>query len=58
MLEKNSIEVFLPNCYDAPDTEEKMWLLGEKHHQEFKAKMYKQSEEVIKKYGRSFSFKF
>lgn len=46
-LEKIGIEVFLPNCYDAPDTEEKMWELGEKEHSKFKARMYKQSEEVI-----------
>ena len=24
-LEKNNIEVFLPNCFDKPDTEEKIW---------------------------------
>ena len=40
-LEKKSIEVFLPNCYDAPTTEEKMWSLGEKEHQKFKEEMYK-----------------
>ncbi len=48
-LEKKNIEVFLPNCYDRPDTEDRMWKLGKKEHQEFKAKMYKQSEAVIKK---------
>ena len=47
-LEKNDIEVFLPNCYDDPSTEEKMWSLGSVEHQKFKAKMYKQSEETIK----------
>ena len=47
-LEKNDIEVFLPNCYDNPDTEERMWNLGFVEHQKFKAKMYKQSEETIK----------
>ena len=47
-LEENKIEVFLPNCYDDPKTEEKMWKLGEEEHQKFKAKMYKQSEETIK----------
>lgn len=47
-LEKNNIEVFLPNCYDDPTTEEKMWKLGVEEHQKFKAKMYKQSEETIK----------
>ena len=48
ILEKRKIDVFLPNCYDDPSTEEKMWKLGKKEHQEFKAKMYKQSEETIK----------
>ena len=47
-LERNNIDVFLPNCYDGPSTEEKMWSLGKKEHQKFKAKMYKQSEETIK----------
>lgn len=47
-LERNNIEVFLPNCYNEPETEEKMWDLGKKAHQEFKAKMYKQSENTIK----------
>lgn len=46
-LEENNIEVFLPNCYDKPDTEEKMWNLGKDKHQKFKAQMYKQSEETI-----------
>ena len=48
ILEKRKIDVFLPNCYDDPSTEEKMWKLGKKEHQEFKAKMYKQSEDTIK----------
>ena len=48
ILEKKNIQVFLPNCYDDPKTEEKMWKLGEEEHQKFKAKMYKQSEETIK----------
>lgn len=47
-LERNSNEVFLPNCFDDPLTEEKMWNLGENKHQEFKARMYKKSEETIK----------
>lgn len=47
-LEKNNIEVFLPNCYDDPKTEERMWNLGSVEHQKFKAQMYKQSEETIK----------
>lgn len=45
-LEQKNHRVFLPNCYDDPKTEERMWNTGK--HQEFKAKMYKQSEEVIK----------
>lgn len=47
-LENNNIEVFLPNCYDDPTTEEKMWNLGKEEHQKFKARMYKQSEDTIK----------
>lgn len=47
-LERNSNEVFLPNCFDDPLTEEKMWNLGASMHQEFKGKMYKKSEETIK----------
>ena len=47
LLEDNNHIVFLPNCYDDPDTEFKMRNLGEKQHKEFKAKMYKQSEEII-----------
>jgi hypothetical protein len=42
-------QVHLPNCYDAPDTEQKMWDLGTKEHASFKAKMFKQSEELISK---------
>lgn len=48
-LESRNIEVFLPNCYDDPATEARMWKLGKKEHQEFKAKMYKQSEDTISK---------
>ena len=47
-LEKKNIEVFLPNCYDDPSAEQKAWDLGEKEHQKFKAKMFKQSEKTIK----------
>ena len=47
-LEQKNIQVFLPNCYDDPKTEERMWGLGKEQHQEFKAQMYKQSEETIK----------
>ena len=48
-LEKRDIEVFLPNCYDDPTAEQKAWDLGVEEHQKFKAKMYKQSEDTIKK---------
>ena len=48
ILEKRNFKVFLPNCYDDPKTEERMWNLGSKEHQEFKAKMFKKSEETIK----------
>ena len=47
-LETKNHKVYLPNFYDKPDTEDKIKLLGEKEHQNFKAKMFKQSEEVIK----------
>ena len=47
-LEQKNIQVFLPNCYDDPKTEERMWNLGKEKHQEFKAQMYKQSEDTIK----------
>lgn len=46
-LEKKNILVYLPNCYDNPAMEEKMRTLGKKEHQEFKARMFRQSEEVI-----------
>ena len=46
-LEKRNVEVFLPNCYDDPTTEQRMWDLGKEEHQKFKAKMYKQSEKTI-----------
>ena len=28
ILENRNIQVFLPNCYDKPETEENMWKLG------------------------------
>ena len=46
-LEKKNVEVFLPNCYDDPTTEQRMWNLGKEEHQKFKTKMYKQSEDTI-----------
>ncbi len=47
ILEEKNNEVFLPNCYDDPATEQRMWDLGKEEHQKFKAKMYKQSEDTI-----------
>ena len=47
VLEEKNIEVFLPNCYDDPETEQKMKNKGKKEHQEFKARMFKQSEDTI-----------
>lgn len=47
ILEEKNIEVFLPNYYDDPTTEQRMWDLGKEEHQKFKAKMYKQSEDTI-----------
>jgi hypothetical protein len=47
-LELKGHKIYLPNCYDDPTTEARMQALGRKEHQEFKARMYKQSEELIK----------
>ena len=47
IIEEKNIEVSLPNCYDDPTTEQRMWDLGKEEHQKFKAKMYKQSEDTI-----------
>ena len=49
ILIDRGFEVFLPNCYDDPKAEEKTYKLGKKEHQLFKERMYKQSENVIKK---------
>lgn len=46
-LEGKGIEICLPNCYDDPGTEKRMEALGKEAHQEFKAKMFKQSEDTI-----------
>ena len=48
-LENKNVEVFLPNCYDDPNTEQRMWDLGKDAHQKFKEEMYKKSEELISK---------
>ena len=48
-LEKKGMKIFLPNCYDDPSVEQRMWNLGGEEHQKFKAKMFKQSEDTISK---------
>ena len=47
-LENMGHEIYLPNSYLHPDAEKEAWNLGEKSHAEFKAKMFKMSEEKIK----------
>jgi len=44
-LKKLGHEVFMPNCYDAPETEAKY--RGTSEHAKWKASMIKHSEEVI-----------
>lgn len=44
-LEEMGHECFLPNCFDAPQTES--LYRGTKEHAEWKAKMFKHSEETI-----------
>lgn len=46
-LEKDGHEIELPNSYYEPDAEKESWKLGEKAHSEFKAKMFRMSEERI-----------
>ena len=46
-LKNNNHEVFMPNCYDDPSVEDKMRKLGKEKHAEFKAKMFKRSEDLI-----------
>lgn len=48
VLEENNHEIFLPNTYDNPKLEQEMWDQGEEAHQDFKARMFRQSEEKIK----------
>lgn len=47
-LECMNHEIYLPNCYDDPTCEARMKTIGVKEHQEFKAKMYKRSDEICK----------
>lgn len=46
-LEKLGHAVYMPNCWDAPETEAKF--RGTPEHSAFKAKMFKQSENTIGK---------
>ena len=46
-LEAAGHEIFLPNCYDAPDTEESYRQKGETEHGQWKGKMLLHSTEVI-----------
>ncbi len=46
-LEKMGHIVELPNSYYEPDAEKKSWDLGKKEHAEFKARMFRMSEERI-----------
>lgn len=46
-LEKNGHTVELPNSYYHPNAEKESWDLGDKAHSEFKARMFKMSEERI-----------
>ncbi len=48
-LEKEGHEISLPNSYYHPEAEQESWDLGEKEHSEFKARMFKQSADTIKK---------
>ena len=46
-LEEMGHTVELPNSYYEPDAEKKSWALGDKEHAEFKARMFRMSEERI-----------
>jgi len=46
-LEEMGHEIELPNSYYCPEAEQESWNLGEQEHAEFKAKMFKMSEERI-----------
>jgi len=39
--------VLLPNCYDDPETEDRVRNLGIKEHSDFKRRMFNQSENII-----------
>lgn len=46
-LEARGIEILLPNTYDNPSLEQEMWNQGSEAHHEFKARMFRMSEEKI-----------
>ena len=46
-LEEFGHEISLPNSYNNPQAEKESWDLGEKEHSEFKARMFRMSEERI-----------
>lgn len=48
-LEEMGHEIYLPNCFDAPETEFLYKQKGAEEHAKFKARMFKQSEETISK---------
>lgn len=48
VLEEKGHEVVLPNCYDKPNTEEEIRLLGHEEHAMFKKKMFSRSEKITK----------
>ncbi len=48
-LEAYGHDVSLPNCVDDPETESRMRQAGYEAHSSFKSKMFRQSEEEIKK---------
>lgn len=47
-LEEMGHIIELPNSYNNPDAEKESWALGEKEHSEFKARMFRMSQERIK----------
>lgn len=48
MLENRGHEIYLPNCYDNPGMEAEMKNYGRDKHIEFKAKMLRHSEGLIR----------
>ncbi len=48
ILEEKGYEIYLPNSYNNPKAEREAWDKGDESHAEFKARMFKMSEERIK----------